>query len=121
MPRPKLPPSRLSRRARMAIQRRREPTGRPATLGTTERAHLALIVWCKECAHQVEPDVAEHVARYGPDLTLLDWQQRLVCPLWRPGHRFRGERLAALRRRQLQRLAPILLGEAAGRKRSDRG
>ena len=64
----------------MAIQRRsNEPTGRPATLGTTLKAHLALIVWCKACAHQVEPDLAEQVARYGPDLTLLDWQQRLVC------------------------------------------
>src|SRR3954469_24824393 len=96
MPRPKLPPSRLSRRARMAIQRRREPTGRPATLGSTERAHLALIVWCKACAHQVEPDVAEQVARYGAELTLLDWQQRL--PLRRPGHRLRGQRLATLDR-----------------------
>jgi hypothetical protein len=59
-----------------AIQR---ALGAPATLGTTLNAHLALIVWCKACAHQVEPDLAEQVARYGPDLTLLDWQQRLVC------------------------------------------
>jgi hypothetical protein len=64
----------------MAIQRRyNEPTGRPATLGSTLKADLDLIVWCKACRHRVEPDVAEQVARYGADLTLLDWQERLVC------------------------------------------
>ena len=38
---------------------------RPATLGSTLAAHLQLIVWCKDCRHQVEPDVSEQVERYG--------------------------------------------------------
>jgi hypothetical protein len=64
----------------MAAQRRyNEPTGRPATLGTTLNAHLDLIVWCKDCRHQVEPDVVEQIARYGADLILLAWHKRLVC------------------------------------------
>ena len=40
--------------------------------GSTRAAHLALIVWCKDCRQQVEPDVAEQVERYGAGLTLLD-------------------------------------------------
>jgi hypothetical protein len=34
------------------------------TLGSAAAAHTRLIVWCKDCRHQVEPDVAE-AARYG--------------------------------------------------------
>jgi hypothetical protein len=42
-------------------------------------AHLRLIVWCKACRHQVEPDVAEQIERYGAGLPLLEWAERLVC------------------------------------------
>ena len=34
-------------------------TGQRATLRSTAAAGLRLIVWCKECQHQVEPDPAE--------------------------------------------------------------
>jgi hypothetical protein len=37
----------------------RTTAGPPATLGSTARAHLRLIVWCRDCQHQVEPDPAE--------------------------------------------------------------
>jgi hypothetical protein len=50
-----------------------------ATLGSTLAAHLRLIVWCKACRHQVEPDVAEQVKRYGADLPLPEWSVRLIC------------------------------------------
>ena len=33
-------------------------------------AHLRLIVWCKACRHQAEPDVAEQVERYGAERPL---------------------------------------------------
>jgi hypothetical protein len=32
----------------------------PLTLGDALAAHLRLIVWCKACGHQSEPDVAAH-------------------------------------------------------------
>ncbi len=57
----------------------RESEKGPATLGTSLAAHLTLIVWCKACRHQVEPDVAEQVARYGADLSLTEWAARLRC------------------------------------------
>jgi hypothetical protein len=60
------------------VKRNRESAG-PATLGTTLAAHLTLIVWCKACRHQVEPDVAEQVERYGAELPLEEWAARLVC------------------------------------------
>ncbi len=60
-------------------KRNRESAG-PATLGSTLAAHLRLMVWCKACRHQVEPDVAEQVKRYGPELPLPEWAARLVCP-----------------------------------------
>ena len=56
----------------------RESAG-PATLGSTLATHLRLIVWCKACRHQAEPDVAELVERYGADLPLPEWSERLVC------------------------------------------
>jgi hypothetical protein len=51
----------------------------PATLGSTAAAHLRLIVWCKDCRHQVEPDPAEMAERYGAETTVPDWAARLVC------------------------------------------
>ena len=50
-----------------------------ATLGSSARAGVRLIVWCRECGHQVEPDPAELAGRYGEEMALLDWKARLVC------------------------------------------
>ena len=60
------------------MPRNRESSGL-ATLGSTLAAHLRLIVWCKACGHQAEPDVAQLVERYGADLPLPEWSKRLVC------------------------------------------
>jgi hypothetical protein len=53
--------------------------GPPMTLGAAAAAQVRLIVWCKACQHQVEPDPAEMAARYGADTSVLDWRERLVC------------------------------------------
>jgi hypothetical protein len=37
--------------------------GPPMTLGSAAKAELRLIVWCRRCGHQVEPDPAEIAAR----------------------------------------------------------
>jgi hypothetical protein len=42
-------------------------------------AGVRLIVWCKACGHQVEPDPGEHAERYGAEMPVLDWCDRLVC------------------------------------------
>ena len=49
------------------------------TLGGAARAGLRFIVWCKNCRHQVEPDPAEQAQRYGGQMTVLDWCERLIC------------------------------------------
>jgi hypothetical protein len=49
------------------------------TLGGAAAAQVRLIVWCKACQHQVEPDPAEMAAWYGADTRVLDWRERLVC------------------------------------------
>ena len=54
-------------------------TGPPMTLGNAAAARVRLIVWCKECRHQVEPDPAEQAERYGAETTVPDWRDRLVC------------------------------------------
>jgi hypothetical protein len=41
-------------------------------------AQVRLIVWCKACQHQVEPDPAEMAARYGSETPVLHWCDRLV-------------------------------------------
>jgi hypothetical protein len=48
------------------------------TLGNAAAARVRLIVWCKECQHQVEPDPAEMPAWYGAGTAVLDWRDRLV-------------------------------------------
>ena len=53
--------------------------GPPMTLGSAAAAQVRLIVWCKECGHQVEPDPVEMAARYGAATPVLDWRDRLVC------------------------------------------
>jgi hypothetical protein len=49
------------------------------TLGVAAAAGVRLIVWCKECRHQIEPDPAEMATRYGAETSVLDWRDRLVC------------------------------------------
>jgi hypothetical protein len=40
---------------------------------------VRLIVWCKACRHRVEPDPAEQARRYGADMPVPEWRERLVC------------------------------------------
>jgi hypothetical protein len=54
-------------------------TGPLATLGGAAAAHVRIVVWCRECRHQVEPDVAAMTQRYGAETTVIDWHARLRC------------------------------------------
>jgi hypothetical protein len=54
------------------------------TLGGAAAAKVRLIVWCKDCRHQVEPDFAEMAARYGAETPVLSWRERLVTTIVRP-------------------------------------
>jgi hypothetical protein len=77
----------LSRRSvRLALQkqlgRKRRGLGEvqarpPMTLGAAARVRL--IIWCRACQHQVEPEPAEMAARHGADTTVLEWRERLLC------------------------------------------
>jgi hypothetical protein len=49
------------------------------TLGDAAAAHVRLIVWCKACGHQVEPDPAEIAGKYGADTAVPEWREPLVC------------------------------------------
>jgi hypothetical protein len=53
--------------------------GPPMTLGVAAAAQVRLIVWCKSCQRQVEPDPAEMATKYGAETSVLDWRERLVC------------------------------------------
>jgi hypothetical protein len=48
------------------------------TLGNAAAARVRLIVWCKDCRHQIEPDAAEMAQRYGAETPVPDWRERLV-------------------------------------------
>jgi hypothetical protein len=48
------------------------------TLGNAAAAHVRLIVWCWDCGHQVEPDPVEQAQRYGEDVPVPEWRERLV-------------------------------------------
>jgi hypothetical protein len=47
--------------------------------GRRRAAQVRLIVWCKACDHQVDPDPAEMAARYGAETPVLDWREGLIC------------------------------------------
>ena len=49
------------------------------TLGNAATAKARLVVWCRDCQHRVEPAPAEHAARYGAELAVIDWVRRLKC------------------------------------------
>ena len=53
--------------------------GPPMTLGNAAAAKVRLIVWCRRCGHQVEPDPNKMAELYGAEITIPDWQARLVC------------------------------------------
>jgi hypothetical protein len=53
--------------------------GPPMTLGAAAAAGVRVIVWCKECRHQIELDPTEMATRYGAETSVLDWRERLVC------------------------------------------
>ena len=60
------------------LMQRRRP-GPPTTLGNAATAKVRVIVWCRDCQHRIEPDPAEHAARYGAELPVIDWVKRLKC------------------------------------------
>jgi hypothetical protein len=51
----------------------------PITLGNAAAARVRLIVWCRDCSRQVEPEPAELASRYGAEIAVLEWKERLVC------------------------------------------
>ena len=53
--------------------------GPPMTFGGAAAAGVRIIVWCKACQHQIEPDPAELAERYGVGVAVRDWRGRLVC------------------------------------------
>ena len=53
--------------------------GPPLTLGGAAAARVRLVVWCRDCQHQVEPDPAEMAERHDAETTVPDWRRRLVC------------------------------------------
>ena len=53
--------------------------GPPMTLGNAAAARVRLIVWCKDCRHQVEPDPGAMAERYGAATTVPEWRERLRC------------------------------------------
>jgi hypothetical protein len=53
--------------------------GPPMTLGNAAGDGVGLIVWCRECSHQVEPDPAEMADRYGAETMEYQFADSLVC------------------------------------------
>jgi hypothetical protein len=49
------------------------------TLGGAAAAGVRIIVWCKACQLQIEPNPAELAERYGGGVPVPDWRDRLVC------------------------------------------
>jgi hypothetical protein len=61
------------------VEAMKSEPGPPMTLGNAAAAGVRLIVWCLDCHHQVEPAPAGMAERYGAEMTVLDWRERLLC------------------------------------------
>jgi hypothetical protein len=61
------------------------------TLGNAAAARVRLIVWCRDCQHQAEPDPAAMAERYGAEMTVpRTCHKRLgLRPVRQPAGRFR--------------------------------
>jgi hypothetical protein len=53
--------------------------GPAAALGSAAVAGVRIIRMVPGCQHQVEPDPVEQAQRYGAEMTVPDWRERLVC------------------------------------------
>jgi hypothetical protein len=62
-------------------------SGPPMTLGNVTSARVRLIVWCKACQNQVEPDPTQQAELYGAETPVLDWRDRLLFQMRRARHR----------------------------------
>ena len=61
------------------------------THGNAAAARVRLIVWCKDCPHQVEPDPAEMAERYGArTLALAIGASGALLSAQQPGGRYGG-------------------------------
>jgi hypothetical protein len=65
--------------ARRSVDTMKSEPSPPATLGSTAAAGVRIITWCKACGHQTEPGAAEMAERYGAEVPVLDWKDRLRC------------------------------------------
>jgi hypothetical protein len=54
-------------------------SGPPMTLGNAAAARVRLIVWCRDCGRRAEPDPAQMAERYGAQMLVPEWRERLVC------------------------------------------
>jgi hypothetical protein len=61
------------------------------TLGNAVAAKVRLIVWFLDCRHQIEADPAKAAERYGAEMTVPDWQARLMCSKCRSAGPIRGQ------------------------------
>jgi hypothetical protein len=48
-------------------------------VGNFAAGKVRLLVWCRECSHQVEPDPGEMSVRYSAEMSVPDWHVCLVC------------------------------------------
>jgi len=48
-------------------------------LGSAAKAHLTVIVWCKDCRRQIELQPAEMAERCGGAASVMAWSKRLLC------------------------------------------
>jgi hypothetical protein len=48
-------------------------------LGNAAAARVRLVVRCRDCGRQVEPDPGEIAERCGAETTVIDWHARLTC------------------------------------------
>jgi hypothetical protein len=66
--------------------------GPPMTLGNVAAARVRLVMWCKACGYQSEPNSAEQARWYGAETPVLEWRVAGLLAVRQPQHGHGGDR-----------------------------
>jgi hypothetical protein len=84
----------------------------PMTLGNAVAAKVRLVVWCRECSHNIDPDPAEMIDRYGAETAFRDWHARRFLRLSQSRRNVapKGGRLLRIRTHTSMLCPPVHVG-----------
>jgi hypothetical protein len=96
------------------------PLQNESLTGRAAKASVRIIIRCRSCGRQADPDPSELAARYGAESSVLDWRERLICSRYGRHSTKSAARLPAAFKTRRNSSAAALAARAAHGRVSDR-